>query len=225
MRKILVSALLAGAALAVSVPAQATQFFTGGSGVITNKIKAFSDGSHPSTGTTVYGITDAENELVKFTGNTTLNITGGSGFAQIADGDLSQGDWNTLTVQFDKTGYGFTGFEFSVQFNGDDVSNQDQGTLGITVNFMDGTSQAFSQGGFKNQGNNSFYLLSEGSEVIKSVVLTSAPDRFFQFKQAEVGLIVAPPAVPEPATWAMMIGGLGLAGAALRRRATKVQFA
>lgn len=32
-------------------------------------------------------------------------------------------------------------------------------------------------------------------------------------------------AVPEPATWAMMMGGLGLVGAALRRRATKVQFA
>lgn len=32
-------------------------------------------------------------------------------------------------------------------------------------------------------------------------------------------------AVPEPATWAMMIAGFGLAGAAMRRRATKVAFA
>lgn len=32
-------------------------------------------------------------------------------------------------------------------------------------------------------------------------------------------------AVPEPATWAMMIGGFALAGAAMRRRATKVSFA
>ena len=32
------------------------------------------------------------------------------------------------------------------------------------------------------------------------------------------------PAVPEPASWAMMIGGLGLVGAAMRRRAT-VNFA
>jgi len=32
-------------------------------------------------------------------------------------------------------------------------------------------------------------------------------------------------AVPEPATWAMMIGGLALVGTALRRRPTKVSFA
>lgn len=33
------------------------------------------------------------------------------------------------------------------------------------------------------------------------------------------------PAVPEPATWAMMLGGLALAGVALRRRKTAVSFA
>jgi hypothetical protein len=37
--------------------------------------------------------------------------------------------------------------------------------------------------------------------------------------------VVVAPGVPEPATWAMMIGGLGLVGASLRRRATAVSFA
>ncbi len=32
-------------------------------------------------------------------------------------------------------------------------------------------------------------------------------------------------AVPEPATWAMMIGGFALAGAAMRRRNTVLRFA
>ena len=32
------------------------------------------------------------------------------------------------------------------------------------------------------------------------------------------------PGIPEPASWAMMIGGLGLVGASLRRRATGVRF-
>lgn len=35
----------------------------------------------------------------------------------------------------------------------------------------------------------------------------------------------APGAVPEPATWAMLLGGFGIAGLALRRRGTSVQFA
>jgi len=37
--------------------------------------------------------------------------------------------------------------------------------------------------------------------------------------------LAATPGVPEPASWAMMIAGLGLAGAVLRRRATAVRFA
>ncbi len=36
-------------------------------------------------------------------------------------------------------------------------------------------------------------------------------------------LVVTP--VPEPAAWAMLIGGFGLVGAAMRRRSTKVRFA
>ena len=32
-------------------------------------------------------------------------------------------------------------------------------------------------------------------------------------------------AVPEPASWAMMVGGFGLAGAAMRRRRTAIRFA
>lgn len=37
--------------------------------------------------------------------------------------------------------------------------------------------------------------------------------------------LAATPAVPEPATWAMMIAGFGLVGGAMRRRSTKVAFA
>ena len=48
---------------------------------------------------------------------------------------------------------------------------------------------------------------------------------FYNYSQASViyaGIedVVLPPAVPEPASWAMMIAGFGLAGAAMRRRQT-----
>lgn len=36
---------------------------------------------------------------------------------------------------------------------------------------------------------------------------------------------VPPPAVPEPATWAMMIGGLGMVGAAMRRKRAAIRTA
>jgi hypothetical protein len=49
----------------------------------------------------------------------------------------------------------------------------------------------------------------------------------FDFKSVSLGTVAAPPAVPEPATWGMMIAGFGVAGAALRRRkvASVVRFA
>lgn len=40
-----------------------------------------------------------------------------------------------------------------------------------------------------------------------------------------IGGLAAPPAVPEPTSWSMMIGGFGLAGAAMRRRKVKVSYA
>jgi len=39
------------------------------------------------------------------------------------------------------------------------------------------------------------------------------------------GTVPPPPGVPEPASWAMMIGGFALAGATLRRRRLAVSFA
>ena len=55
-------------------------------------------------------------------------------------------------------------------------------------------------------------------------------NRFGQFKGAvsvdfHRAFINANAYVPEPATWAMMIGGFGLVGGAMRRRTTKVAFA
>lgn len=39
------------------------------------------------------------------------------------------------------------------------------------------------------------------------------------------GTLAPSPAVPEPATWAMMIGGFALAGASMRRRKAAISFA
>lgn len=45
------------------------------------------------------------------------------------------------------------------------------------------------------------------------------------FQVGNKGQDVGPRAVPEPASWALMLGGFGLVGSALRRRRTAISFA
>ncbi|HEY1126077.1 MAG TPA: PEPxxWA-CTERM sorting domain-containing protein [Sphingobium sp.] len=48
---------------------------------------------------------------------------------------------------------------------------------------------------------------------------------FHSFYNESFSLAGSVSSVPEPASWALMIGGLGVVGASMRRRATKVSFA
>jgi hypothetical protein len=53
-----------------------------------------------------------------------------------------------------------------------------------------------------------------------SIQLNAGADAGFTYWQSIDNVRLSPSAVPEPATWAMMIMGFGLAGAMLRRRRT-----
>jgi hypothetical protein len=59
--------------------------------------------------------------------------------------------------------------------------------------------------------------LTVGGVAVTDYSAVSA-DTGFNFRQG-----LAAPAVPEPASWALMIAGFGLTGAALRRRAATVR--
>lgn len=82
-------------------------------------------------------------------------------------------------------------------------------------------------GSFDNVTSNSFDAVGELHGVLEfggnfsQVSFTDSHNEYWHGIQ--IGIAgVAPPGVPEPASWALMIGGFGLAGAALRRRRATV---
>jgi len=69
----------------------------------------------------------------------------------------------------------------------------------------------------RGSGGIRFRVLAQGNEVFSAIRLVSS-NALDQVKQTDIRLAAAP--VPEPATWAMMILGFGLIGAATRRKRT-----
>lgn len=63
-------------------------------------------------------------------------------------------------------------------------------------------------------------VLSFGSRQVQSVTFSTTDPQGFNFDNFTFGT-----AVPEPATWALMISGFGLAGMALRRRQARIAYA
>jgi hypothetical protein len=208
MRNIIVSALLAGAALGMSVPAQAAVViggFTFDTGSFGAQTGVHSSGSQSGPSLNGFVSKGGANNGVTFsttTGN--LSITG-SGEATI-NGDpgienltvLFQKAWDSVTFNFE----GDTSTTFSMLVNG---------------------STLFSGAGCSicNLGGNGKFTLSGTGITSLTFNFDPAINAIKQFRVEGVSNI---PAVPEPTTWAMIIGGLGLVGVAMRRRATNLQF-
>jgi hypothetical protein len=121
--------------------------------------------------------------------------------------------------------------QFQLELTDDDATFQDIefrlfGGNATLANFtlIDDAGTAFT---FNNQaitGDGRFGFQAINGQTIASVSFTVNGDGIQEVRQIRVGPAVA--AVPEPATWAMMLGGFGLIGAASRRRVrTSVTFA
>jgi hypothetical protein len=118
------------------------------------------------------------------------------------------------------------------------------------INFLNGTTTGFnfSYGAFTNTTFNIYSGLNGTGSLLASVLIpANDPDSFdfiavpfagvaysisisggeaqFGWDDVTFGSLTPGNAVPEPASWAMMIGGLALAGATLRRRRVAVRFA
>lgn len=202
---ILLSAL-AGSMLIASA-ASATTVVAGG---FTLEDKSFGSqsGIHfngDPTGSSVSGYVNQDDSGVMFSTTTGgLTVTNGSGQATISGDPLIE----NLAIVFDKAWDAIT---FS--FDGDD------GDFALAVNganlFTSGTCSICTIG---SNGQNKFTI---SGTAISRLDFTFDPG-ITTARQFRVDGVSA---VPEAATWAMMVLGMGLVGGTMRRRTTKVQFA
>lgn len=120
------------------------------------------------------------------------------------------------SLGFDTTGFNFNSYQKLTNLNG---ANPDfgvplSGLTYIAIHYGNGT-------GSPATGNvTAFYKLDLTGTSLSQLNLN-----FRASSSAVLYSTQAPPAVPEPATWAMMLGGFGLLGAASRRRARTVRVA
>lgn len=133
---------------------------------------------------------------------------------------ISQANGGAFMLQsFALTGvelpYAFmTNFDVLFGFNYADGTSQVL-AMSVDANYSTPTSQLIQSqiAGFTNKALTSFYVKADYDSQAGAKI------------QLDNINVTAISAVPEPATWAMMIGGFGMIGASFRRRRTTVRFA
>ena len=134
-----------------------------------------------------------------------------------------------LVVTWDNVGYYSTGSDklnaFQLVLRSDDyVVPLGEGQIGFFYKNMNwettGTSQTAAIG-FGDGAGNSEVLEGSNTSGLNSIVANHS----LWFDQNLTPVTPPSGAVPEPATWAMMILGFGLVGAGMRRRRVRVAFA
>jgi len=241
MRRVLMAAA-ATATLAFATPAFAAAEINPGN---TNQ-NTFIYASHddpsvaPNVGQLVYGNTSTgAGHDVKFYGftnydlaqslaaniasyGTSISITTGGGFAQVFDTDYNpQGGPtnNVYNIIMDPDAL-FNAYSFSIAL---DLSGNDTAPMYVYYMLTGGSTwELATNSPLLTGGSNGQFILDgldAGLTFDKVLVQAGAPIQMF--KQNSINVLTNTPAVPEPATWAMMLLGFGGIGMALRRRRNK----
>ena len=207
MRRVLMTALATAAAISFASPASAVVTVTDTNGApLDYQIFGIA-----ADGTTVYGSSPSNNNIanVTFTADTTVHM--GAGFAQINDATPDNPDWYTLVINPDLD---FSDFKFATQL-------VDDGTITVyyllTGSGLDANNIAnYTQvGGQYSATNSDLNKLLSGGVFDGFMIQSTSPIAFFEIKQLSYN--PAPGAVPEPATWGLMLLGFSGIGMAIRR--------
>jgi hypothetical protein len=132
-------------------------------------------------------------------------------------------EFNAFTISFNTAiaAFGFYGTDIG------DINRQ----LQITLDAGLASERIFNVNNTLNANNGSllFWGITDTAQTFTSVSFAQSGADRFGFDDLTVGDVaqVTGGAVPEPATWAMMIGGFGMVGSTMRyrRRKTTVSFA
>lgn len=210
MLKTVTAALLAFTAISSTASAATIEEANGSTGE-----KIFSIGDQ--SGNTIFGVTKDTGTSVTFYSSTSEIGVNGKGYAQIYD--ATEGSpWTDLQVSLTTNPFGFTGYEFTIQFKETGGKKKDAVPSVLTVGYQllgSSTIQSFAPPPFTNSASKDF-LITAGQGEIFSKLYFSTNNPISQIKQNDITLAPTS-AVPEPHSWAMMIAGFGLVGVSLRR--------
>lgn len=235
MRRVLMTALASAAittvAIGLATPAIAAIPLHQQTGPdLSTKIYASGDAGYATTGSLVYGNTSPQaGHNVQFSGysqfsvgtnsgtSTDINITGGNGFAQIADNTFDQANTNNqdnlfyLIMNPDDP---FYMYEFSIQTltGGKDIN--------VWYWLTNGSMWILSTGSPLQNGNgDTQYIFGDPSDPSVSVdkILITSVSPIEHVKQNSIQLTGTVASVPEPGTWGLMLLGFAGVGVAMRR--------
>lgn len=210
------SVAVAGAAvMAFAAPAQAAYIMLNDGSPYSEVVHANSAGS----GTDLTTITSPGSLTVYLSSPDGLDVGNGNGVAIVTGDSGTQSGFSILAINPVDP---FSVMQFKIEdFGGKSAA----GTLDILVNFVGGGSELFSA--FALPANSKLDVFADIGEQLDSILLlnlkTDAGEAVL-FKDVKQISFDPASAVPEPATWAMMILGMGAVGLTLRRRTTRVSF-
>jgi hypothetical protein len=210
MKSRLATAAAGAFVLAVASPAAATIFIDAAPPFPTNPEETIQLNGGGSPAPQVQGVTNQSGALINFLG--TENLTAPSqGQARI---EAADGAFTFLDIRPDDPTVGFSALEFNLDALADG---------GVTFTLFDQNNTPFVFNETLDANGSNFFNFTTADEMIIRAVI-SASVELGDLSQARVTLNDVEGggpgggAVPEPATWAMMILGFFGAGAVLRNR-------